>query len=79
MPPQVAYAIGRAVGPAVTRNLLRRRLRSLLWQQFPNLPPGLYLVGAVPAAAQRSFNELAFDLSKLMTRVTSTSPPTTPL
>ena len=28
--PQVAYAIGRAVGPAVTRNRLRRRLRSLM-------------------------------------------------
>jgi ribonuclease P protein component len=78
MPPQVAYAIGRAVGPAVTRNLLRRRLRSLLHQNYPDLPAGLYLLGASPAAAQRSFNELAFDLTKLMSRVVATqaTPPT---
>ncbi|MUH51436.1 MAG: ribonuclease P protein component, partial [Actinobacteria bacterium] len=40
-PPQVAYAIGRAVGPAVSRNLLRRRLRSLLQQKYAHLPAGL--------------------------------------
>ena len=28
-PPRVAYALGRAVGPAVVRNRLRRRLRAL--------------------------------------------------
>jgi ribonuclease P protein component len=72
MPPQVAYAIGRAVGPAVTRNLLRRRLRSLLQQNYPDLPAGLYLLGASPAAAQRSFSELTFDLTKLMSRVLAT-------
>ena len=68
-PPQVAYAIGRAVGPAVTRNLLRRRLRSLLQQKYPHLPAGLYLFGATPAAARRSYSELMFDLERLMARV----------
>ena len=84
MPPQVAYAIGRAVGPAVTRNLVRRRLRSLLQQNYPNLPGGLYLFGAVPGVAQQSFSELMFDLSRLMIRVSPTaanlsasSPPST--
>jgi len=71
-PPQVAYAIGRAVGPAVTRNLLRRRLRSLLRQEYPHLPAGLYLIGASPAAAERSFSELAADLERLMSRIIST-------
>jgi ribonuclease P protein component len=84
MPPQVAYALGRAIGPAVTRNLLRRRLRSLLQQSYPNLAGGLYLFGADPDAAQRSFLELRFDLARLMTRVSPTaanlsasSPPST--
>ncbi len=68
-PPQVAYAIGRAVGPAVTRNLLRRRLRSLLHQKYPHLPGGLYLIGATPGAAQQSFSELMFDLERLIVRI----------
>jgi ribonuclease P protein component len=72
-PPQVAYAVGRAVGTAVTRNRLRRRLRSLLVQQYPHLPGGLYLIGATPDAARQSFDELAFDLSRLMDRIPSTS------
>ena len=70
-PPQVAYAIGRAVGPAVTRNLLRRRLRSLLREEYPHLPAGLYLIGVTPAAASRSFSELAEDLARLMSRITT--------
>jgi len=68
----VAYAIGRAVGPAVTRNLLRRRLRALLRQEYPHLPAGLYLIGATPAAAGRSFSELTDDLSRLMARIIPT-------
>jgi hypothetical protein len=33
----------------------------------------LYLIGASPAAAGRSFAELATDLDRLMTRVTGTT------
>ena len=75
----MAYAIGRAVGPAVTRNRLRRRLRSLLQQKFPHLPSGLYLIGATPAAAQRSYSELMFDLERLMVRISTAANPTTNL
>jgi RNase P protein component len=59
----VAYALGRAIGPAVVRNRLRRRLRVLI--DDVSLPPGLYLIGAQPDAAQRSGSELAFDLVHL--------------
>ena len=65
-PPRVAFAIGRANGPAVTRNRLRRRLRAALSSCV--LPPGLYLLGAQPAAAARSYNELVFDVQRLLTR-----------
>lgn len=64
IPPRVAWALGRAIGPAVVRNRLRRRLRALLNEA--RLPPGLYLIGAQPTAAQRSANELQFDLLKLV-------------
>jgi len=73
-PPQVAYAVGRAVGSAVTRNRVRRRLRSLIQAHHSSLAGGLYLIGASPAAAERSFNELAFDLSQLLLRLTPPPP-----
>jgi len=63
----VAYALGRAIGPAVVRNRLRRRLRALLAQS--TLPPGLYLIGAQPSAAQRTSSELMFDLRHLVASV----------
>jgi ribonuclease P protein component len=50
-PPRCAYAIGRAVGGAVVRNRLRRRIRGVLATLDPPLPVGDYLVGATPAAA----------------------------
>jgi RNase P protein component len=64
MPPRVAYALGRAIGPAVVRNRLRRRLQALL--AGSSLPAGLYLIGAQPIAARRSFVELEFDLRRLV-------------
>jgi RNase P protein component len=63
----VAYALGRAIGPAVVRNRLRRQLRGLL--DNTSLPPGLYLIGARPDAAQRSRVELEFDLQRLVDSV----------
>jgi len=55
-PPQVAFAIGRAVGPAVTRNQLRRRLRAILGAM--DLPNGLYLFGGRPSMSELTFAEL---------------------
>jgi RNase P protein component len=63
----VAYALGRAIGPAVVRNRLRRRLRVMLVDS--SLPPGLYLIGAQAGAARRSSSELAFDLDRLVASV----------
>ena len=67
MPPRVAYALGRAIGPAVVRNRLRRQLQAHL--RASSLPGGLYLIGAQPSAVQRSFVELEFDLRRLVASV----------
>jgi ribonuclease P protein component len=70
-PPRVAYALGRALGPAVVRNRVRRQLRVMLQQvsSAAGLPAGMYLFGASPAAAERSYTELQFDLEKILRRV----------
>jgi ribonuclease P protein component len=58
VPPRVAFALGRSVGTAVTRNRVRRRLRALLAEEAARLPAGWYLVGATPRAAALSFDDL---------------------
>jgi ribonuclease P protein component len=57
-PPRVAYAVGRAVGGAVVRNRLRRRLRAVMTELGPHLRSGTYLVGAAPEAANVPFGAL---------------------
>jgi ribonuclease P protein component len=84
VPPRVAFAIGRAVGPAVVRNRLRRRLRALLASSL-ELPPGWYLIGARPVVTERTFDQLRSELTVLVAKAsnrttnrTSTSSTTTP-
>jgi len=74
-PPRVAFAIGRAVGPAVVRNQVRRRLRALM-SSLPDdqpLPSGWYLVGARPAVVARSFPQLSSDVEALIASVTTST------
>jgi ribonuclease P protein component len=70
VPPRAAFAVGRAVGGAVSRNRVRRRLRALLAREAARgLPGGWYLVGAGPSAATASFDELATATAALAARV----------
>lgn len=65
--PQVAFAIGRAVGPAVVRNRLRRQLRAIL--RARTLDPGYYLVGVTPGAAGSSYTLLSRTVDDLIARL----------
>jgi ribonuclease P protein component len=66
--PCAAFAIGRAVGPAVVRNRLRRRLRAAMAELAP--PPGTYLIAVGPEAAQRSYDDLRAELAAALAEVT---------
>lgn len=70
-PPRVAFAIGRAVGTAVTRNRLRRRLRALVADAAATgvLAPGWLLVGARPAAPELTYEQLAGEVLLLLRTV----------
>jgi ribonuclease P protein component len=67
VPPRVAYAIGKRVGPAVVRNRIRRRLRAAALAHRAELQPGgAYLFGASPAAAAAPYAELDAAMGRLL-------------
>jgi ribonuclease P protein component len=70
-PPRVAYSIGRAVGPAVVRNRVRRRLRVLAAEAAAGgrLPSGWLLIGCRPSVVERTFDDLRRDLDSLLDRL----------
>ena len=53
---QGAVVVSRRVGPAVTRNKVKRRLREIFRHELPRLKPGLWLVvtAKFPAAASQT-------------------------
>jgi ribonuclease P protein component len=74
----VAFALGRALGPAVVRNRLRRRLRAICRQldQQGRMPGGLLLIGANPSATELTFVQLEAEVRSM---ITSIRPPSAPI
>lgn len=61
--PVVGFVVSRAVGPAVTRNAVKRRLRALVAARMADLPRGARLVvRALPPAAKVPSARLGEDL-----------------
>jgi ribonuclease P protein component len=57
--PRAAAIAGRRVGPAVTRNRVKRRIRELLRERLVELPAGsLLVVRALPGAERASYAQL---------------------
>lgn len=66
--PHVAYALGRSVGSAVSRNRLRRRLREVVRANATALEPGWYLVGADAPAVDLTLSQLSQQFPALARR-----------
>jgi ribonuclease P protein component len=65
--PLVGFVVSKAVGNAVVRNKVRRRLRSVLRGYLPTLPGGsLLVVRAHPQAATARQADLAAELDLVM-------------
>ncbi|SCL60389.1 ribonuclease P protein component [Micromonospora citrea] len=63
VPARAGFVVSKAVGNAVVRNRVRRRLRHLVRERLAELPPGSTLVvRALPAAAEASYPRLGTDL-----------------
>ncbi|WP_097329386.1 ribonuclease P protein component [Paractinoplanes atraurantiacus] len=60
---RAGFVVSKAVGNAVVRNKVRRRLRHLVRHRLDDLPGGSTLVvRALPPSAEASFDTLADDL-----------------
>ena len=58
----VAYSIHRSVGGAVTRNRIRRRIRSVFDELRSTIPSGLYLIKCDFHAKDLSYDRIASDI-----------------
>jgi ribonuclease P protein component len=75
VPARAGFVVARSVGPAVTRNRVKRRLRHAVRDHLTALPAASRLVvRALPAAAAASSAELDHDLRRALQRARSGSP-----
>ena len=67
--PQVGFVVSKAVGNAVRRNLVKRRLRAAAAVRIGTLPPhGRVVVRALPPASSATYDELSADLGRGLDR-----------
>lgn len=69
-PARVGFVVSKAVGGAVRRNRVKRRLRAIAVAE-PLVDGSLLVVRAKPAAAEATFAELHRDYAELVRRVFS--------
>jgi ribonuclease P protein component len=68
-PARVGFVVSKAVGNAVVRNRVKRRLRHAAGARISLLPDGtLLVVRAKPQAASASYEELVSDLDRCLDR-----------
>ena len=69
-PARVGFVVSRAIGNAVVRNRVKRRLRHLAREHVTSLPGSCVLVvRALPAAGSASSSTLSADLDHCLTRL----------
>lgn len=70
LPPRVGFVVSRAVGGAVVRNRVKRRLRAICAGTVDRLPLGVdAVVRASPSAAEATYAELSHSLDGLLDRL----------
>lgn len=67
---RAGFVVSKAVGSAVERNLVKRRLRHLMRERIGRLPEGsLVVVRALPGSAQAEHDGLSADLDAALRRL----------
>jgi ribonuclease P protein component len=68
--PRVGFVVGGAVGNAVQRNRVRRRLRHLARERLASFPRGaVVVVRALPASADATYGGLSQDFDAALRRL----------
>ena len=68
-PARVGFVVSKAVGGAVVRNRVKRRLRHLVRDRVTQLPPGCrVVVRALPPAAEVTYADLGDQLDRSLSR-----------
>ncbi|UFU04711.1 ribonuclease P protein component [Ruania suaedae] len=66
-PARVGFVVSKAVGGAVERNLVKRRLRAVMKEALPELPDGsCVVVRALPRAHGSNYETLRADLLRAL-------------
>ncbi|QLE72994.1 ribonuclease P protein component [Streptomyces rectiverticillatus] len=74
-PVRAGFVVSKAVGVAVVRNLVKRRLRHLMRDRLDQLPAGsLVVVRALPGSGEADHDELARDLDTALQRLLGGAP-----
>jgi len=63
----VGFVVSKAVGNAVTRNVVKRRLREAIRGRLGTLDGQVLVVRANPASADADFRQLSDDLDRCLT------------
>ena len=66
---RVGFVVSKAVGNAVVRNRVKRRLREAVRARLGGLPAGLLVVRAKPAAASAEYADLCRSLDRCLERL----------
>jgi ribonuclease P protein component len=67
----VGFVVSKAVGDAVTRNRVKRRLRHAVRPRLAGLDRLMLVIRANPAAASADFSEMSADLERCLAKVES--------
>jgi ribonuclease P protein component len=71
-PTQVGFIVAKTVGNAVTRNLVKRRLREIAVETIRRHPCGInVVVRALPASADATWGELVNDYQRAFAKAAS--------
>ncbi|MFE0177666.1 ribonuclease P protein component [Streptomyces sp. NPDC059002] len=69
-PTRAGFVVSKAVGGAVVRNTVKRRLRHLMRDRLASVPPGsLVVVRALPGSGDADHAQLARDLDAALQRL----------